>query len=84
MGAHHRQCSRELWDLLAVGLCHPRVLGRTRVPKAILSLCRVALGPKFASFGSREQPWLWQAGSRMVCACWQCWGWWDPNMNQQH
>lgn len=36
------------------------VLGTARVPKAILSLCGVALGPKFAPlFGGREQPWLW-------------------------
>lgn len=55
MGAHQSlgQCSRGLWNLLAVGLCYARALGTARVPKAILSLCGVALGPKFAPFGDR-------------------------------
>lgn len=55
MGAHQSwgQCSRGLWNPLAVGMCYDRALGTVRVPKAILSLCRVALGPKFAPFGDR-------------------------------
>lgn len=76
-----------LWEHTSPGDSAPEdcvIPGSWGQQETVLSLCGVALGPKFASFEGREQLWLWWAGSRMLCACWQCWGWWDPNMGQQH
>lgn len=62
MGAHQSlgQCFRGLWDLLAVGLCHARILETARLLTTTLSLCGVAFRPKFAPFGGREQLWSWR------------------------
>lgn len=86
MGAHQSlgQCSRGLWDLLAVGLCHARLLGTARVPTAILSLWEAAFRPKFAVFGGREQPWLWQGWQQGAVCLLAVWGWRDLNTGQQH
>lgn len=86
MGAHQSlgQCSRGLCDLLAVQLCHAS-LGDSQGAKSHTEPLWGGSWAQISPFlGAESSPGSDGAGSKMLCACWQFWGWWDPNIGQQH